>query len=305
MTTADQTSGSRPSGHLSAIFQALLVTFLWSTSWVLIKYGLQDLPPLTFAGLRYALAAVVLWALLLADPRRRAALGALDTSTWLLLLGLGVVMYALTQGAQFMALAGLPAQTVTLMLSATPIVVALAGSAVLGERLVARQWLGMALVAVGAAVYFLPLAAVSGTKAGWVAALIGLLANAGASLYGRSVNRGGALDPLLVTSVSMGFGAVLLLVAGASTQGVPALSPANWATIAWLALVNTAFAFTLWNATLRRLTAVESSLINNTMLVQIAVLAYLFLGEPLGVRQIVAFLLVLVGTVVVQLRRRG
>lgn len=305
MTTADQTSSSRPSGHLSAIFQALLVTFLWSTSWVLIKYGLQDLPPLTFAGLRYALAAVVLWALLLADPRRRAALGALDTSTWLLLLGLGVVMYALTQGAQFMALAGLPAQTVTLMLSATPIVVALAGSAVLGERLVARQWLGMALVAVGAVVYFLPLAAVSGTKAGWVAALIGLLANAGASLYGRSVNRGGALDPLLVTSVSMGFGAVLLLVAGASTQGVPALSPANWATIAWLALVNTAFAFTLWNATLRRLTAVESSLINNTMLVQIAVLAYLFLGEPLGVRQIVAFLLVLVGTVVVQLRRRG
>jgi len=43
-----------------AVLQALLVTFLWSTSWVLIKVGLEDLPPLTFAGLRYGLAALVL-----------------------------------------------------------------------------------------------------------------------------------------------------------------------------------------------------------------------------------------------------
>jgi hypothetical protein len=34
--------------HLAAIFQAFLVTFLWSTSWVLVKYGLEDIPALTF-----------------------------------------------------------------------------------------------------------------------------------------------------------------------------------------------------------------------------------------------------------------
>jgi drug/metabolite transporter (DMT)-like permease len=32
--------------------QALFVTFLWSTSWVLTKFGLQD-TSVTFAGLRY------------------------------------------------------------------------------------------------------------------------------------------------------------------------------------------------------------------------------------------------------------
>ena len=40
----------------------------------------------------------------------------------------------------------------------------------------------------------------------------------------------------------------------------------------WLALVNSAFAFTLWNRTLRTLSATESSVINNTMLIQIAIL---------------------------------
>ena len=60
--------GARP----TAIAQALLVTFLWSTSWVLIKIGLNDLvlPPITFAALRYALAALVLMPLALAALRR-------------------------------------------------------------------------------------------------------------------------------------------------------------------------------------------------------------------------------------------
>ncbi|MBK7450109.1 MAG: EamA family transporter [Anaerolineales bacterium] len=47
--------------HLIAVSQALLVTFLWSTSWVFIKIGLEsDLPAVTFAGLRYTLAAFCL-----------------------------------------------------------------------------------------------------------------------------------------------------------------------------------------------------------------------------------------------------
>ena len=48
--------------HLMALWAALAVTVLWSSSWVLIRVGLddEDLEPLTFAGLRYLLAALVL-----------------------------------------------------------------------------------------------------------------------------------------------------------------------------------------------------------------------------------------------------
>lgn len=299
-----------PSGnHLVAVLQALFVTLLWSSSWVLIKQGLGEIPPLTFAGLRYALAAAVLWAALLASPVRRVAVRALDGRSWRNLVLLGLVMYSVTQGAQFVALAYLPAQSVSLALSLTPVLVALLGTFLLAEGLKTVQWVGVALVLVGVLVYFLPGGqavgvASAGAAVGWLVAGVGALANAGSALLGRAVNRGGRLAPLLVTAVSMGVGALVLLGAGVAVQGLPALSARGWLIVAWLALVNTAFAFTLWNLTLRRLSATESSVINNTMLVQIALLAYFFLGEPLGARQLVAFGLVVVGTVVVQVRRR-
>jgi drug/metabolite transporter (DMT)-like permease len=58
----------------------------------------------------------------------------------------------------------------------------------------------------------------------------------------------------------------------------------------------------LWNRALRVLSATESSILNNTMLFQIAVLAWLLLGQPLTVRQIVGMVLASLGTLVVQMR---
>ncbi|MBN1566165.1 MAG: DMT family transporter, partial [Anaerolineae bacterium] len=76
----------------------------------------------------------------------------------------------------------------------------------------------------------------------------------------------------------------------------------GWAIIAWLAVVNTAFAFTLWNHTQRTLPAVESSILNNTMLIQIAVLAWVFLGEALAAREIAGLALAGFGMLVVQVQ---
>ena len=133
---------------------------------------------------------------------------------------------------------------------------------------------------------------------------VGVLSNALASVIGRSVNRRPESDPLTVTLVSMGAGGLLLFLVGAATQGLPPLSWINWFIILWLALVNTAFAFTLWNQTLRLLTAVESSVINNSMLIQIAILAWLFLGERLTAVEIGALILAAAGILIVQTARR-
>ncbi|HYN43405.1 MAG TPA: EamA family transporter, partial [Thermoanaerobaculia bacterium] len=97
-------------GRLSAFLTAVFVTFLWSTSWVLIKVGLAaSLPPLPFAGLRYGLAALCLapFALGPAEGRRRLCEAPRATVGWLVLLGL--IYIAVAQGAQFAALALLPA----------------------------------------------------------------------------------------------------------------------------------------------------------------------------------------------------
>ena len=293
----------------TAILAALLVTVLWSTSWVLIKVGLKEIPALSFAGLRYALATLFLFPFFLrsgglADLRR------LSAGRWGELVLLGVTFYALTQGAQFLALSYLPAVTVNLLLGLTSPVVALVGIPVLSERPVPRQWMGLGLSAAGVLVYFGPGAVSSGSPLGLLTAGIGVLANAGSSLLGRRVNRRGDLSPLTVTTVSMGVGAILLLATGWALQGIPPMGWEEWGIVAWLALLNTALAFTLWNRTLRVLTAMESSLINTAMMVEIPILAVLFLGERPAAVELAGMALVVTGIVLVELcpawrRREG
>ncbi|WP_420643963.1 DMT family transporter [Candidatus Leptofilum sp.] len=296
-------AGWSRSSYFTAVFQALFVTFLWSTSWVLIKIGLEDMPALTFAGLRYGLAFVCLlpffW-----RSKGRTELRQLNQSGWLRLMALGLIYYALTQGAQFVGLAYLPAVTVNVMLGFTAVLVALLGMGVLGERPSVWQWIGIIVALAGGLLYFYPVQIPQAQIVGFVAAAVGVLANAGAAVLGRSVNREAQLRPLTVTTVSMGIGSALLLIVGLGTQGLPALNWQSWAIIGWLAVVNTAFAFTLWNVSLRTLSAMDSSIINNTMAVQIPVLAVIFLGERLNGREVTGLVVAIVGTLLVQLGRK-
>ncbi|MGH2544411.1 MAG: DMT family transporter, partial [Ardenticatenaceae bacterium] len=147
----------RVSSHEWAVVQALFVTFLWATSWVFIKIGLQDIPPLLFAGLRYSLAFLSLLPLF-ARRARVVALRALTWRDWRRLLLLGVLYYAVTQGAQFVGLLYLPSVTVSLLLNFTTVAVALLGVLFLAEQPTWLQWSGVALSLAGALLYFYPVA---------------------------------------------------------------------------------------------------------------------------------------------------
>lgn len=290
--------------HLPAVLQALFVTFLWSTSWILIKFGLKaDLPSVTFAGLRYTLAALCLLPLAVLNPTHRQTLRGLSTRTWLELIALGIVFYTLTQGAQFISLSFLPSATLSLLLNFSPIFIAFYGIASRSESTSFTQRGGILVTIIGALIYFLPLSIEGSQIPGLIAGLVALSANATSSILGRYINTQEKLKPLVVTSVSMGIGGVLMLVFGIVTQGLSNLNLTQWAIIGWLAVVNTAFAFTLWNKSLQTLTAVESSIINGTMLPQIAILAWIFLGEPLSIKQILGLSFVLAGVLIVQLWR--
>lgn len=102
----------------------------------------------------------------------------------------------------------------------------------------------------------------------------------------------------------MSIGSAVLLGSGLLVHGLPRLSVGSWFVVLWLAIINTAFAFALWNRTLQPLTATESSVIANTMLVQIAVLGWVFLGESLSGLEVVGLLVVTIGVLAVQLARR-
>jgi drug/metabolite transporter (DMT)-like permease len=287
------------SPRMRAILQALLVTFLWSTSWILIKHALNEIPPLTFAGLRYTMAFIIL---LPGLRRHKVELRALPAKEWRRLAVLGLVFYTMTQGGQFLTLRYLEAVAFSLLLNFTPVLVAFFGLIALREVPSRLQCGGIIVFLAGVLVYFFPASSSGEPVLGFALAGFTVCANAAAAVLGRSVNREKAIPPLVVTAISMGVGAIFLLGIGLAVQGLPPISPTGWLIIAWLAVANTALAFTLWNRSLQKLTAVESSLINNTMLAQIAVLAWLFLGEQLVLRDVVGLILATVGILIAHLR---
>ena len=147
------------------------------------------------------------------------------------------------------------------------------------------QWFGVVLFTLGIFTYFFPVNLNENQWIGLVVMSIGVLANSASAVLGRSINRDAKINAIVVTIISMGVGSIILLISGIIIQGLPSISFQNVIFLLWLAIINTALAFTIWNLTLRTLSAMESSIINGTMLIQIAVLAWIFLGEAITIKE--------------------
>ena len=300
MLTQDKEQSSQPA-RLPAIAIALFVVFLWATSWVLIKIGLGEIPALTFAGLRYMLASIILLPFAI-TLQRRSSSAKITKQMWFQLVVLGILLYAITQGAVFLALAYLPAVTTNLLWGFSSVTVALLGIVWLAEKPTNFQWMGIILATMGGLIYFYPAILPTGYQVGILVSVVGVVANSVAVILGRKINRSRQLHPLVVTAVSMSIGAVVLLAAGIFTQGLPPIGLTGWLIIVWLAVVNTAVAFTLWNYTLQTLSATESSIINGTMLIWIPILAVVFLDERVTTKELFGLIVAGIGTLIVQLR---
>jgi drug/metabolite transporter (DMT)-like permease len=289
------------SSHLKAILLALFVTLLWSTSFVIIKIGLDEIPPLTYAGLRYTIAFICLLPLAF-TKKNSAEIKRLNRIDWIKLFIYGLLFIAFTQGAMFTGLLFLPAVTVSLWLNFTPLIVAVMAIFLIKEYPTILQWCGVVLFIAGILTYFFPVSLSGNQEIGLIVMTIGVLANSGSAVLGRSINREAKINPVIVTIVSMGIGSIILLITGIVIQGFPPISLQNVLYLLWLAVINTALAFTIWNYTLRILSAMESSMINGTMLIQIAILAWIFLGEAITLQEAIGMLIAAFGAVIVQMK---
>jgi drug/metabolite transporter (DMT)-like permease len=290
--------GSR---RLTAVLLALLVTLLWSSSYILIKIGLQGLPPLTFAGLRYFAAFA---ALLLAYPVRGRSLPRhVSAPTWRALTALGLTTYAIVPAAMFLSLNLLPVNSTNLIFQAgIPLTVALFSGLLLNEPTSLRQWAGVLLTVAGVFLFF-PVRPEGGEALGAALAIVAAVGGAAGNLLTRHLMRDHPLRAGDVSMISMGIGSTLLLLVSRLVEPFPALTLSSVVLLLWLSLINTALAFTLWNLALRTLTALEGGVIANAQIVEVALLAWLILGEQLlGVR-IAAALVILLGVTLVQWRR--
>lgn len=265
--------------YVKAVLLALLVTVLWASSWVIIKFGLEELPPLTFAGLRYFLAAMILMSVVLSRNTSRNILRNISSRDYAILAGYGLIFVTITQGAQFVGLDLLEAIAVSLLLNMTPLLVLVIGIVALKEVPSNKQIVLIFVGILGVLIYFYPLNLGTLQAIGLLVVLAGVIANAFSSIIGRAINRQKALPALVVTAVSMLVGSIVLLAAGLLFERVQSMSFLSVFYIVWLSIVNTAIAFTLWNKAMQTIRAVDISIINSTMLPQIVILSIVFLGE--------------------------
>jgi drug/metabolite transporter (DMT)-like permease len=293
-----------PSRRLVAVGQALLVTFIWSTSFVVTKWiyalGVQ---PLTLSGLRYGLAVLLLAPLWWNRRPRAVTTSQPRLPLWLPLL-LGLAGYAVNAGGYNIGLFYLDASQVGLLLGMNNTLQVLLWSALLLREWPTRlQGIAIGGALLGVFLFHYP----SGLGAsGPAGALPVLAAGVGYGLWivgNRSLlGKTGALD---LTWRSMAWGSGALILAALAREGLPRIPATAWGLIVLLAAVNTAFAFTLWTHTQRSLASYESAVINNTMTVQIALLAFFFLAEPLTPVRWAAIVLVSACTLIVHLRQRS
>jgi drug/metabolite transporter (DMT)-like permease len=262
-----------------------------------------EIPPITFAGLRYILAFFCFIPFVI-KKKYIFEIKQLKPVQWKKLILLGLIFYTFTQGALFLGLSLLPSVTVSLMLNFTPLIVAIMGIFLLNEKPSILQWTGATLFIVGIITYFFPISLIGNQAIGLMIMFIGVLANAASAIIGRDINRNRDISPVVVTFMSMGIGALVLLIVGITMSGFPIISLKNWLFLIWLAVINTAIAFTLWNMILRSLTAMESSIINGTMLIQIAILAWYFLGESISFQEGLGMIIAGIGAVFVQIKRK-
>ena len=167
-----------PTPPLLTRLTPLLFVLLWSTGFIGAKFGLPYAEPLTFLSSRYVLVITLMSLLALAmrapwpaSPREALHIGVT-----------GVLVQALYLGGVFMSIhRGLPAGISALVVGMQPLLTAALAGALLGERVSARQWAGLALGFGGVALVVGSKANVDGVDGG---ALIHMLVPALAALLG-------------------------------------------------------------------------------------------------------------------------
>ncbi len=279
--------------RLLALFEAIFVVALWSASPPLVQIAMQNLSPLQLAGVRYFGAFLFLVPFLLWNSRQ--VLRNLSLSAWLRLGLMGILAYPIGNGLFFWSLQTLPATTSSFLLSAIPIFTLVVGIIWLKERPNWLQGVGFVLALIGGVIFF-GLRIATGNWSAIGAALLGGISLSMFGLIARDFVRKGEVNSTVLTAVPMCIGGGLLLVIAPVTEAPP--MPII-GTVAWLAIINSALAYVIWNHALRRLQAFEISIVGNLMPMGTALIAPLLVNEVVSARAWIGMVVALAGVMLV------
>jgi drug/metabolite transporter (DMT)-like permease len=253
-------------GLVWSIYAGLVL--IWSSTWVAIKIGLEDLPPLFGAGVRFALAGVglLLVARLLGRSLRTDAL---------LAAVLGLLPFATAYALVYWGEQYIPSGLAAVLFGVMPLYSALLSSVALAdEPLSARLLAGIAVAIGGLVLAFgesLELGDARWAALGAAACALSPLASAVGNVAIK--RRGTELDPVALNGWAMLGGGALLLAGSAPAESWDVhWTGAALGSVLYLAVVGSAMAFVALTVLLRELPAVTVSYI--TLLLPFGALAF-------------------------------
>jgi drug/metabolite transporter (DMT)-like permease len=246
-----------------------LNVLIWSSTWVAIKIGLEDVPPLLGAGVRFAFAGAGL--LVLAKALGRS----LRTDATLAVV-LGLLPFAGAYGLIYWGEQYVPSGLAAVLFGAMPLYSAsIAAVALADEPLRARLVAGIAVAIAGLTLAFGASLSLGRTERALVAAMACAVAPLAAAIGNVAIKRrADALDPIVLNGWAMlGGGALLLATSGAAEDwGAAQWTAQALGSTAYLAVIGSAVPFVTLTILLRELRAVTVSYI--TLLLPFGALAF-------------------------------
>jgi len=273
----------------------LILCGIWGSTWLFIKLGLADLPPITFAGIRFVISCAILFPLLwlrrLGVPKTR--------SEWFLVVGTGIMSFSLNYGLVFWAEQYITSGLAALLQAMLPAFgLILAHIYVPAERITWVKIVGVILGVCGVGVVFSNQLAISGRQA--LAGCVAMVLSAFFAAYSNVLvkTHGKNLNPAVMAAFQMLFGLVPLLLYGLAFEGNPRAF--RWTTIAvfwllYLAVVGSVIAFLLYYWLLQNMDVTKTMLISLVTPVVAVILGMLVLDEQLSWRTLVGGAMIIAG----------
>jgi O-acetylserine/cysteine efflux transporter len=268
----------------------ILVTVIWGANFSVIRLGLADVDPFALACARFFLSAFPL-ILLLPRPatplRYVAGYGALFGGGLWGMVNLGMFM-------------GVPAGLASLLLQLSAFFTILLAAPVLGERILARQWTGMALAFAGLAI----IVAAGTGSGGWGITLIVLAAGAW-SVCNVIVRRARPGDMFAFLVWASAFATLALVALTLALRGpapfvrmAAAMSATALFSVLFQAWVTTLFGYWVWNSLLKTYPASQVAPLSLLVPVAGMLTSYVVYGETIGVARLLAAACILSGIAV-------
>ncbi len=226
----------------------IVFLLLWSAGFGVAKLGLRYAEPFTFLTLRYGIVIALLLPMYFAW---RPPLPA-SAREWGHLAMVGFLIQAVYFGMCYVAFkAGVSAGGVAIIVCLQPILVGLVAPRLVGERVNALRWTGLALGLAGAATVIVSRSTIEAENPlGVAAAFLALLGMTGGTLWEKQFGAGG--HPLVANLLQYAVGAACTLPLAWLTETMAvSLNFEFAASLAYLAIANSIISMTLLLAMIR------------------------------------------------------